>query len=422
MTRWEALSKTIAGVGRLMLCAIAVAVMASAQAPPKPWTKDQIIRLLKGDVPPKHVADLARERGIDFEMTSETESELREAGANDSLLSVLRELAPKPRAKATEIVVQTAADAEVYVDDQFAGHAGPEGRLKVPKLTPGEHVVRVALRGYRDQEEKVELTAGQTEQVNVPLVASAPPVAGSGPTSTPAVAPTGPLNGFYSGNVENLTVHVSAKLTATLRENNGAVQGCLRVERPLFGSGPISGSERSGEVTFQISGLFNIQGIGNVLSDDFSGTLTARGPDQGVQEARFSLHRANASSQPSAADLANCPTETAQDALNYASSAPAVSTFTVAHDHGSMKTFCVGIMTIGNGYIRYQSNLAAHSFSIPLNEIREVKRNGIYLVAIGGFHITPKNGRAVNFVVVNNLGQYLSPDPLILAADAAMGR
>jgi hypothetical protein len=414
---------------RQMALLLAVAILSSAilclnsaaQAPQKPWTKDQVIRMLKGDMPPKRVETLARERGIDFEMTSQTEGELRQAGADASLLSALRELAPKPREKQTEIVVQTSADAEIYVDDQFEGRASPEGRLKVAKLTPGEHVVRVALAGYRDLEEKIELKAGQTQQVNVRLVASAPPPASSGSTSTPSAAQTGPLNGFYSGNIENLTVNMSAKATVTLRESNGTVEGCLRVERPLFGSGPISGSEKSGEVSFQVSSpLVNIQGIGNVLSDSFSGTLTAHGANQASQQGRFALHRTNAPSVPSEAEVTNCPTETAQDVLNYAGSSQAISTFSVAHDHGSMNSYCVGLMTIGNGYIRYQSTTAAHSFSIPLNEIREVKRNGLYLVAIGGFHITPKSGRAVNFVVINSLGQYQSPDALLLAADGAM--
>jgi formylglycine-generating enzyme len=69
--------------------------LAQSQAKPKPLSKDTVIRLLKGDVSPIHVADLARERGIDFQMTRETENELRQAGADDNLVNVLQGLAPK---------------------------------------------------------------------------------------------------------------------------------------------------------------------------------------------------------------------------------------------------------------------------------------------------------------------------------------
>jgi peptidyl-prolyl cis-trans isomerase A (cyclophilin A) len=69
-----------------------------------PWTKDQIIRMLKGDVSPKHVETLARERGVDFQVTPEVESELRQAGlargddpeALDGMVAILRGLAPTP--------------------------------------------------------------------------------------------------------------------------------------------------------------------------------------------------------------------------------------------------------------------------------------------------------------------------------------
>lgn len=82
----------------LTVCVLTLIVPTRAQAPPKPWTKDQIIRMLKGDMSPKRVETLARERGIDFQITSETETELRTAGATDSLMTTLRELVPKPPA------------------------------------------------------------------------------------------------------------------------------------------------------------------------------------------------------------------------------------------------------------------------------------------------------------------------------------
>ncbi len=128
--------------------------------------------MLTHDVPPQRVAVLARERGINFQMTADVESELRRAGATASLLVTLRELVPppprpvekpakpavQPAEKPTEIVVQTSPGAEVYVDDQFAGRASPQGRLVVRNPTLGEHALRVSLAGKRELNNAESLT------------------------------------------------------------------------------------------------------------------------------------------------------------------------------------------------------------------------------------------------------------------------
>src|SRR5271169_616964 len=100
----------------------------AAQQQQKPWTKEQIIRMLKGDVPPKRIGELARERGIDFPVTPETENELRPAGATAELLTLLQQLAPKLAAppKPAQIVVETQPDAQVYLDDVYKGQASPQ--------------------------------------------------------------------------------------------------------------------------------------------------------------------------------------------------------------------------------------------------------------------------------------------------------
>ena len=69
---------------------------------PRPYSKEAIVGLLKGEVSPKRIAMLARERGIDFQITPKVESELRRAGATAELLATLREVAPKPAARQIE--------------------------------------------------------------------------------------------------------------------------------------------------------------------------------------------------------------------------------------------------------------------------------------------------------------------------------
>jgi len=89
-------SGPVVAMGLILYSSVfAIKLQARAQQKP-PWTKDQIIRMLKGDMSPKRVETLARERGIDFQITPDAESELRQAGASDELLATLQELAPKP--------------------------------------------------------------------------------------------------------------------------------------------------------------------------------------------------------------------------------------------------------------------------------------------------------------------------------------
>lgn len=131
----------------------------------QPYSKEAIISLLKGEVSPKRVAELARQRGIGFQITPEVERELRQAKADDTLIATLRDLAPKPPEKPAEIVVDTSPGAEVYVDDQFLGRTSPEGRLVVAHPTAGQHTLRVSLAGKRDYEQTVAVAAGQVTRI-----------------------------------------------------------------------------------------------------------------------------------------------------------------------------------------------------------------------------------------------------------------
>jgi formylglycine-generating enzyme required for sulfatase activity len=151
------------------------AVNGWAQAAQQPYSKKAIIGLLKGQVSLNRITVLARQRGVDFQITPEVESELRRAGATDSLVATLRELATaplKPAERPAEIDVQTSPGAEVYLDDQFAGRASPQGRLRVPSLSPGDHTLRISLAGKPDFEQQVKVTAGQTSNVQAALADS----------------------------------------------------------------------------------------------------------------------------------------------------------------------------------------------------------------------------------------------------------
>lgn len=150
-------------LGTAMLPAVMEA--RAAQTARRPLTKDQTLQLLRGDVPPARIDALAREQGIDFQITPDVEGDLRQAGANDELIATLRELAPKPAAPPTLEVVSVPGGAQVYVDDSLMARTSPQGLLRITTLTAGDHRLRVSLDGYDDFESKVSLGEGKTETI-----------------------------------------------------------------------------------------------------------------------------------------------------------------------------------------------------------------------------------------------------------------
>ncbi len=92
-------STKVAGIAALILCVGVVAAYARAQVSRKPLSKAAVIGLLKGDASSNCVAEMARERGIDFEVTPAVEGQLRQAGATETLLATLREVDPAARAR-----------------------------------------------------------------------------------------------------------------------------------------------------------------------------------------------------------------------------------------------------------------------------------------------------------------------------------
>ncbi len=162
-----------------------------AQKARRPLTKEEIVSLLKNFVSPAHVGELAREYGIAFQMTPETERELSDAGATEELLKTLREIAPKPAPPPGVEIQSTPGHAQVYVDDVFSGETSEAGRLKVPNLTPGQHRIRLTRDGYHDYEQSVGLVAGQTATVTARLESAALPLPGArtpGEVSTASVS------------------------------------------------------------------------------------------------------------------------------------------------------------------------------------------------------------------------------------------
>ena len=178
-------------VAALVLGALLTGPFTLAQKGGK-FSETDVVKLLKGAVPPDRVAVLAKNRGISFQVTEDVERLLREAGANDNLVSTLKQLAPK---LSTPVLVihSTPGHAQVYIDDTPTGTTSPEGMLKLPTLTPGDHKVRLALEKFNDYEVVAKLVPGETTTLEAKLEAApvavpnpAPPSKGPGSAGTAA--------------------------------------------------------------------------------------------------------------------------------------------------------------------------------------------------------------------------------------------
>jgi hypothetical protein len=137
------------------------------------------------------VGTLVSERGVNFQVTPQTAAELIQAGADQELLQLLRNLAPAkppeppPPSPPVLVINGKPGEAEVYVDDERRGRSSPAGTLKVTGLAPGQHRVRLSAEGYHSSEVSVELVAGETNTVVVALQPMEPtPLPPKEPTST----------------------------------------------------------------------------------------------------------------------------------------------------------------------------------------------------------------------------------------------
>jgi hypothetical protein len=146
----------------------------AAEPPPAPTTPAPV---LKTETPPPTAARVQRPTETRSEPPRREPAPPSGPAAN----------APSPRATAPagtpaaavlEVVSQPPG-ASVYVDDELIGATDPEwGRLVRSGLTAGRHRVRLALAGYRDVIEDVELSSPRTE-LRRRLVPPEAPAAGS---------------------------------------------------------------------------------------------------------------------------------------------------------------------------------------------------------------------------------------------------
>lgn len=401
-------------------------------------TRDEVIGLLESGVEPAKVAAAAEQYGIAFEITDETHAQLLDAGATDEFVEQLRALArkqpsaPRPAAKpsaagrtgpAVLLLEVTPGGAQVYVDDEPIGTTSQAGRLRLSRLEPGAHRVRVSLAGHRDFERNVDLVAGRTEEVRATLQGAASPAV-SNPLATSS-------QGMAAG--QGAPTEDAATLGVMIAAQPPPGGQGIYVSAVAPGGPAEAAGLRAGHAILSVNQqpVYAPQDLVNLLAQFRPGQtvqiLYTDGATMETTQARL-VGRSSLPPPPQSATanvnpLGNMPSDAANPAAGAIPQAMPVRTFSVAHDHGSSGTdYCLGTITIGGGMVQFRSNTGEHSFQTPVSGIKGAKKNAVYLALIGAFHIRLKKGPNYNFVVLDPAGQYQSPDELLDAIAQAMGK
>ncbi|PYV16477.1 MAG: hypothetical protein DMG21_11635 [Acidobacteria bacterium] len=380
-----------------------------AQTSGKPLSKQEVIDLLTADLPSSKVGGAARQFGISFQVTTSVEGELRDAGANDSLIKTLKELAPKPANKPeTEtpvsppvagppiLMIQShPGGAQVYVDDEPVATTSPQGRLKLSQLSPGQHSVRLALSGYQDFEQQVSLTNGQTTKLEASLQSSKAVVQPAPPPSNPEPA------AGQSG--------VRGTLGFLFRKAPEGERGVVVLA--VVPGGP---AERIGLLPGFV--VDSVAGHDLTANPDVMNALSGHPPGDAV-EVVFSNGVATLKARAVVAPISiieNLPH------------------FRVVHDHGPpAPNYCMGEMLIVGRSILYEGREATspsgpsdtvHHLDFQASQIAEARKNAVYMAAQGAFHIRTRNAQNANFILVGPTGRYVRPDPVLSAIAQAMAR
>jgi S1-C subfamily serine protease len=118
------------------------------------------------------------------------------------------------------------------------------------------------------------------------------------------------LTGHFGGIVHNQTVDVSAEFVIVVLDKQGILTGCMGVQQPLFGSGPLEGFISDPDVTFIVtSAIGKITFQGKRRNASINGTYSVDHPDGTEQQGTFTLQRTSSKGPVEGFNSSNCPTD-----------------------------------------------------------------------------------------------------------------
>lgn len=119
------------------------------------------------------------------------------------------------------------------------------------------------------------------------------------------------LTGEFRGTVHNITSDISAQFAILVEDTEGSLSGCMGVVKPLYGSGPLQGSETGPDVSFVVtSPIGKITFTGHSEQGSIYGWYDVQHPDASTELGTFSLQKHDSKGPGVNFDISNCPTDT----------------------------------------------------------------------------------------------------------------
>ena len=117
------------------------------------------------------------------------------------------------------------------------------------------------------------------------------------------------ISGTYRGTVHNLSGRITANFSIFIRQETKVLSGCMKVQRPLYGSGYLNGTVDGSVVSFlTTSPLYRISFRGTKNGERISGKYTVSSPS--VQDGEFELEKSSSDAPAQGFDISKCPFDT----------------------------------------------------------------------------------------------------------------
>lgn len=211
------------------------------------------------------------------------------------------------------------------------------------------------------------------------------------------------------GNPKGLEHTVSSGLVSGFRQSEGYREIQISVPiSPGSSGGPLF--NRQGRVIGVTSAGIVSQGAQNlnfaIPINYVKPMVQAKGPAISLAELNQKLGQTPAAATPARGGSAG----------------PTVDWFAnAAHDHksGDFSEFCLGRIYVRGDLVGYATPDGTHNWEMPLDGVKEVKKNLISGARYQAFHITLKTGSNYNFAILDE-GTPIAPDAVIFRLMQAM--
>jgi hypothetical protein len=132
---------------------------------------ERLVRTIKAGIEyESRVSEIIQSRGVSFFADEPNLSALRDNGATEAVIGLVKKVAPvRPKTTGTFVVRCTPAECEIKLNDQLLGTT-TNGRFVISDVPAGTATVRFEKAGYDTHEESVQVTVEPRPEIWVALL------------------------------------------------------------------------------------------------------------------------------------------------------------------------------------------------------------------------------------------------------------